>query len=756
MIPVGCARPSQVILCWQPVSHAGGRRPPRRSQFRYPGGLSKPGSLLAFLGFVSLPNVVWASPFRPGTAVWALQFLHIGSCSGTADVGPTDLCSVDTPDELPVSRAGRYGVTRFFSADPDLPVGAVDLPGPGQPDSSVSCIGVTVHAPYFPSVVFNFTADRAAGLGALIASIQQLDCLPCPAHDCMVELKPQRHAGFISLLSYHSVLDQMDTPKRAVMFGLSCVGGRLHPRVVPWCVSWDNLAAVVCRLINVDIFEEEVTIWVGASQTIMDRRTPCHLCHGDVLVFLRSHLGPPIGHAASSLFQTGVEWHRECHPTGSPKATCEAVCDCDRVFTVGVSYFRPLSPDTALRQSRVSAPDHQVTEVEISPPLNLDGEICVSIYVVAPQCAPACTTAEGTAAPAARYLLDLRILGLPPKLVLGQPTLPDLPDIQRAAGLALPRHLCGILVSNRLFEQVQVLKIGIGPDLASSVMCFPALRGPAREDIPVDLIDHSAPPHSAPGAGNSQWGPTTYRPATGTPPPPTRFDRELPEPDPHLVLNLARDEVTVIEPISYDAGFLVLIPGFVAERVQVRLSTTCTAEEALSDVADTRDTLAAVHFEQLVPVFPQPDPSFACVLALPMWGLHSRIGVFDTRAVDGRLFAIALAERLSRASILLHAGLPVADTFQVFAGDELMEAHRWFPLHQGILITILPSDFVFQHGGSLEARLLRATGWAIPCPSFGGVEGPKFSMLPDGLGAVLRVDLDVITSSAFFKATLSV
>ncbi|CAE7228212.1 SLC38A6 [Symbiodinium microadriaticum] len=425
--------------------------------------------------------------------------------------------------------------------------------------------------------------------------------------------------------------------------------------------------------LSVSRIGEDVTIWVGASQTIM------------------------------------------------------AVCDCDRVFTV-------------------------VTEVEISPPLNLDGEICARIYVVAPPCGQAGTTAAYAASLAACYLLDLRILSLPPQLVLGQPALPDLPDILRAAGLALPKHLCGVLLSNRLFEQVQVLKIGVGPDLASSVMCFPSLRGSIGDDRPVDLTDHSAPPHSGPGVGGSQWGATTHGPVVGAPTPPTRFDRELPEPDPHLVLNLTRDEVMVVEPISYDAGFSILIPGFVAERVQVRLSNTCTVEEALSDVADVRDTLAAVHFEQLVPVFPQPDLSFACVLALPMWGLHSRIGVFDTRAVDGRLFAVALAERLNRASILLHAGLPVVDTLQVFAGDELMDAHRWFPLHQGILITILPHDFVFQHGGSLETRLLRATGWAIPCPSFGGVEGPKFSMLSDGNGAVLRVDLDVITSSAFFKA----
>ena len=753
VLPLGCARPSQVVLCWQPAARSGGRRPPRQSHFLHPGGPSKLGSLLAFLGFVSLPHVVWASPFMPGTAIWAIPFLHVGLCSGTADVSFTEFSSADTPDGLPVSRADRLDVTRPFSATLDVPVGVVDSSGPGMPDLSVSRIGVTVHAPYFPSVAFNFTVDRTAGLEAMIASIQQLDCLPCPSHDCMVELKPQRHAGFISLLSYHSVLDQFDTPKRAVMFDLSCVGGHLHPRVMPRCVSWDNLAAVVCRLINVDIFEEDVTIWVGASQTIMDRSTPCYLCHGDVLVFVRSHWGPPIGHAASSLFQTGVVWHHECHPTGSLKATCEAVCDCDRVFTVDMSFFRPLCPkDIALRQSRVSSSEHKVTEVEISPPLNLDGEICARIYVVAPPCGQAGTTAAYAASLAACYLLDLRILSLPPQLVLGQPALPDLPDILRAAGLALPKHLCGVLLSNRLFEQVQVLKIGVGPDLASSVMCFPSLRGSIGDDRPVDLTDHSAPPHSGPGVGGSQWGATTHGPVVGAPTPPTRFDRELPEPDPHLVLNLTRDEVMVVEPISYDAGFSILIPGFVAERVQVRLSNTCTVEEALSDVADVRDTLAAVHFEQLVPVFPQPDLSFACVLALPMWGLHSRIGVFDTRAVDGRLFAVALAERLNRASILLHAGLPVVDTLQVFAGDELMDAHRWFPLHQGILITILPHDFVFQHGGSLETRLLRATGWAIPCPSFGGVEGPKFSMLSDGNGAVLRVDLDVITSSAFFKA----
>ncbi|CAE7878516.1 PETs, partial [Symbiodinium microadriaticum] len=234
---------------------------------------------------------------------------------------------------------------------------------------------------------------------------------------------------------------------------------------------------------------------------------------------------------------------------------------------------------------------------------------------------------------------------------------------------------------------------------------------------------------------------------------PHRFDRLTDDPTPeqwlHLDIDAESDEE--IEPEDFLAGFHVLIPDYHAEVFQVQLRSPCTVASALDTVADTRDGDTAIHFDRLCPAHPQPDPSFACVLALPPWDAHRRVGVMDTRAIDGRLFAHTMPERLNRSSFLLHLEVPDSPGLQVYLRDALMDHTTWYDLQLGDTVTVLPADFRYMPGHSLSSMLQRSWGWANPCPTFGGVEGPIFCLLSEESRALLRVNLDTITTSAFFK-----
>ena len=66
-------------------------------------------------------------------------------------------------------------------------------------------------------------------------------------------------------------------------------------------------------------------------------------------------------------------------------------------------------------------------------------------------------------------------------------------------------------------------------------------------------------------------------------------------------------------------GFHIMIPDFRDEILHVMLSAPCSLDDALCAFAEARDSTASLHLDVLIPAHPQPDPSFACVLALPSW-----------------------------------------------------------------------------------------------------------------------------------------
>ena len=185
-----------------------------------------------------------------------------------------------------------------------------------KPSGSLEEIGVKVFVPYCQPVNGRVITDRTAGQDGLCANVKTLVRLPFPEHDCVAVLRPQQFLGMMDVISYHSILDHLPTPARAVVLDLSRVGGHCHATVLPACTTWETVADQVCKLLNLDIFEEPVNIWKGDHMELIDKFSIFHLQHGDTLIFMRGDLAPPVVFTAADFFGAGVKWYGFAHLPG--------------------------------------------------------------------------------------------------------------------------------------------------------------------------------------------------------------------------------------------------------------------------------------------------------------------------------------------------------------------------------------------------------------------------------------------------------
>ncbi|CAE7485179.1 unnamed protein product [Symbiodinium sp. CCMP2592] len=156
--------------------------------------------------------------------------------------------------------------------------------------------------------------------------------------------------------------------------------------------------------------------------------------------------------------------------------------------------------------------------------------------------------------------------------------------------------------------------------------------------------------------------------------------------------------------------------AFTRERPQV----PCAQDDALNEVQEARNEDQSLYFDTLLPVEPQPDNRFACILSLPEWATTLCHVLVDLRQVDGRLFSITLPDRLSRASLLASVALADAPRLRIFLADRLLPAEGDIVPENGGLITFVPDG---RHLGPLypfDELLGSERNWAIPCPMYPG------------------------------------
>ena len=269
----------------------------------------------------------------------------------------------------------------------------------------------------------------------------------------------------------------------------------------------------------------------------------------------------------------------------------------------------------------------------------------------------------------------------------------------------------------------------------------------------------SAPP-SRPGTSLASFGideAAQVHDQEVVPTEPTTFPREnLPPHDPEVLLGpqeQADTEVVADEVIN--ANFLVFVPRFQPEAIYVALRPPCEVELALREVDDLRRSDTSVHFDLLLPAVPQPSHAFGSILAIPSWAADVVCVLIDTRALDGRLFALEVRGRLNRSSLLHQVGLGADQPIAVYLHGQALDLHTWYRFLSGDTVQFLPETDVLPQPHALEDMLRSTQGWTYPCPDFHGPHDVAFLVLTEGGSKVIPIDPEAVYSSAIFRQEAS-
>ena len=159
--------------------------------------------------------------------------------------------------------------------------------------------------------------------------------------------------------------------------------------------------------------------------------------------------------------------------------------------------------------------------------------------------------------------------------------------------------------------------------------------------------------------------------------------------------------------------YTVLAVDYVPEHGAIFASLPASLEVVVASVAQARQQSTKDSFPCLVPADPQPDLDRAYFVALPTWGITGFCVFFDTRAVDGRLFAVNLPAFTDRQGLLRVAQFEGTPFLQVFFREmpwPLQDDQRIY-LSTGDLVCICPADHAISVLATLDERLLDPSSW---------------------------------------------
>ena len=442
--------------------------------------------LLAVFGVTSAPTCVWAVPSEVKPV---LQAAWQVSCGATSQI-PSDV----QPDPL-----GVGGPTIQEGYTEPLP-DTYDLQDRFRGD----WLGVAIYAPYFPTTAFALRVAPGASFEHVCRLIKTSGRLPCPQHDALVAVHPQVFPGSLSVLSFPSIISQGRRPHCAVVIDISRVGGTCYAATLPIDSRLEDLWCEIGQYMNVDIESEAVQVWIGDASLPASHAGIISVSHGTLVTVCRPIADrpiPPAAFYAADLLGSGNKWDKIEHMPRPSSAHCLAVACGLSLDPVVLAFFpRFFKQDIALQVSKLTAEQAAVTIVENDPPLDLKGEPCPQTALVLPK-------NEGSVV----YFLDMRPIGIIPRLVTATESFPDLPQILQAADVEFPEGRCGELLSNFVKDNVQVLRIGSTVELAHKVFAVgwqEAFDGsPPTSSCPVPTFDPAEGANSAPGAPPTADGP---------------------------------------------------------------------------------------------------------------------------------------------------------------------------------------------------------------------------------------------------------
>ena len=179
--------------------------------------------------------------------------------------------------------------------------------------------------------------------------------------------------------------------------------------------------------------------------------------------------------------------------------------------------------------------------------------------------------------------------------------------------------------------------------------------------------------------------------------------------------------------------FVIIIPEYAPEYVELQLLLPQTSEEALEVLATCRHQDSVADFPELLPAEPQPDPRQAYVLATPAWARECEIVCCDLTMFDGRIFAAALPSEADRATLLNAVGLSSASNVEIHVpGVGVVADYRMLlRLRSGMCISYVEQG---QHLGqyvTLDEMLRTHLAWGPP--QYPGHEDEdRFCLVADG------------------------
>ena len=295
---------------------------------------------------------------------------------------------------------------------------------------------------------------------------------------------------------------------------------------------------------------------------------------------------------------------------------------------------------------------------------------------------------------------------------------------------------------------MQVLQIGVEVELASKILTE---TRQTRIDSPPPGTVFAAPPRNhAAGEHITSGAPVRE----GNPPSPRRFGQPRECPNAHDALDLEHDEedheglgdlIALVEAI-----FLVFAPRYRHEVYQLMIPSDCTVNEAIQQIADTRDSATSICFACLTPALPQPTSAFACLLATPVW-ISSGVCLLDARSINQGIFAHQFFGRIKRASILLQIGYSPPSDLQVFYDGNALEDEVLYEFPTGSLLVILPAEAGYVARPTFHQVLTNSGGWDPSDPFLHPEVRTDFLMIHEHGQRVLPIDLDNDDTSAKFK-----
>ena len=151
------------------------------------------------------------------------------------------------------------------------------------------------------------------------------------------------------------------------------------------------------------------------------------------------------------------------------------------------------------------------------------------------------------------------------------------------------------------------------------------------------------------------------------------------------------EQAALVDEGLVSVTFVILIPEYVPEYVDMQLLLPQTPAEALEVLETCRNRTTAADFPLMTPAAPQPDPRHAYILATPEWAATDIILCCDLTMIDGRIFAIIVPPDAGRATLLNAAGFSAASDIEIHVpghGDDV--AHDEHPrLSTGMCVSLV-------------------------------------------------------------------